>query len=308
MNHCVEMQTAALLDRRAALRLLCVPGMLAADAALAQPSLAAIGQPRIVSVSGATTEIVYALGAEKQLVGTDTTSLFPPAALQTPKVGYMRQLSAEGLLSLKPDAVIGTTEAGPSVVMDQIRSAGVKVVLVASDHGWGEVQRKVAAVGLATARVAQAAAFQASLDAQWAEVLARVASQRSNRPSAVFILSHTATPQVAGAGTAANAMLTFARIRNAFAGGAGKTEFTGYKPMTAEALVAAMPDVIVTTTQGVEASGGLEKFWSRPGLDMTPAYRRRSLVVLDALLLIGFGPRLPEAVSALHEAAYKAAA
>ncbi len=84
---------------------------LSATAAQAQRSTAKM--PRIVSVSGATTEIVYALGAEKQLVGTDTTSLFPAAALQTPKVGYMRQLSAEGLLSLKPDAVIGTTEAGP---------------------------------------------------------------------------------------------------------------------------------------------------------------------------------------------------
>ena len=97
--------------------------------------------PRLVTVSGAITEIVYLLGAEAQLVGTDTTSLFPVAAQKTAKVGYMRQLSAEGLLSLKPDAIIATTEAGPPVVLDQIRSAGVKVELIPVDHTWAEVQR-----------------------------------------------------------------------------------------------------------------------------------------------------------------------
>jgi iron complex transport system substrate-binding protein len=172
--------------------------------------------PRIVSVSGATTEIVYALGAEKQLVGTDTTSLFPAAAhCKRPRSATCAQLSAEGLLSLKPDAVIGTTEAGPGVVMDQIRSAGVKVELVEADHSWAEVQRKVAAVGRATSRVAQAAALQAKLDAQWAEVLAAVARKTGRKPRAVFILTHSGSPQVAGEKTAAHAMFTFAGLDNA---------------------------------------------------------------------------------------------
>jgi iron complex transport system substrate-binding protein len=280
---------------------------LSATAAQAQATVAA-KMPRIVSVSGATTEIVYALGAEKQLVGTDTTSLFPAAALQTPKVGYMRQLSAEGLLSLKPDAVIGTTEAGPGVVMDQIRSAGVKVELVEADHSWAEVQRKVAAVGRATSRVAQAAALQAKLDAQWAEVLAAVARKTGRKPRAVFILTHSGSPQVAGEKTAAHAMFTFAGLDNALITPGGGANFSGYRAMTPEALVTSAPDVIVTTTQGVEASGGLEKFWRRPGLELTPAYKRRALVALDALYLIGFGPRLPQAVAELHQAGLKAAA
>jgi iron complex transport system substrate-binding protein len=78
--------------------------------------------------------------------------------------------------------------------------------------------------------------------------------------------------------------------------------------MTPEALVTSAPDVIVTTTQGVEASGGLDKFWQRPGLELTPAYKRRAMVALDALYLIGFGPRLPQAVAELHQASLKASA
>ncbi len=290
------------LSRRTVLQLLAVPGA----GLLSAPALFAQGRaPRIVSVSGATTEIVYALGAEKQLVGSDTTSLFPAAALQTAKVGYMRTLSAEGLLSLKPDAVIGTTEAGPAVVMDQIRSAGVKVELVEADHSWGEVQRKVAAVGRATARVSHAAALQARLDAQWASVLAMVAKKTGRKPRAVFILAHSASPQVSGDKTAAHAMMAFAGIDNALAGPGKPGSFSGYRPMTPEALVVAAPDLIITSTQGIEASGGADKFWARAGLDLTPAYKNRSLVAMDALYLIGFGPRLPQAVTELHTEAWK---
>ncbi len=299
------------LSRRAALRLFSLPAGFAACAlsapAVWSQTLATARQPRIVSVNGAMTEIVFALGAGSQLAGTDTTSLFPDAALRTPKVGYMRQLSAEGLLSLKPDTVIGTTEAGPGVVMDQLRSAGVNVALVEADHTWAEVQRKVAAVGQATARGAEARALQARLDADWAGVQATVARQTGRKRRAIFILSHAATPQVAGKQTAADAMLNYAGLVNAFTD-AQASPFSGYRPMTAEALVRAAPEVMVTTTQGIEASGGLEKFWSRPGLELTPAYRQRSLVALDALYLIGFGPRLPQAVAELHRFSLKVAA
>ena len=252
------------------------------------------GLPRLVTISGAITEVVYALGAEAQLVGTDTTSLYPAAALKTPKVGYMRQLSAEGVLSLRPDAVIATTEAGPPVVMDQLRSAGVKVELIHADHSWGEVQRKVQAVGRVSARQAEARALQARLDAEWDAVQQRVAAAGRVRPRVLFILSHSASPQVAGLNTAAHAFIGFAGGVNAIGG------FEGYRPMTAEAMAGAAPDWILSSNQSIEAHGGVEKFWLRPELALTPAYRKRALVTMDALQLLGFGPRLPQAVAQVH--------
>ena len=149
----------------------------AAACGLALPmwALAAPKARRLVTVSGAITEVVFALGAESLLVATDTTSLYPEAAQKTAKVGYMRQLSAEGLLSLKPDAVISTTEAGPPVVIDQVRSAGVLVELIKADHTWAEVGRKVEVVGRVTGLEAQARTLQAKLDAQWAATQQQVA-------------------------------------------------------------------------------------------------------------------------------------
>lgn len=253
--------------------------------------------PRLVTVSGAITEVVFALGAESQLVGTDTTSLYPEAARRTPKVGYMRQLSAEGLLSLKPDAVIATTESGPPVVLDQLRAAGVRLELVEADHSWGEVQRKVAAVGRAAAREPQARELVTRLDAEWSEVQQRVAADAAGtrKPRVLFVLSHSASPQVSGEKTAADAAIGFAGGVNCLSG------FQGYRPMTAEAMASAAPDVILTTTQSIEAHGGAEKFWQRPELALTPAFRKRALVTQDALLLLGFGPRLPLAISELHK-------
>ncbi|WP_394789306.1 hemin ABC transporter substrate-binding protein [Rhodoferax sp.] len=268
----------------------------AASATLAPAALQAQTKlPRLVTVGGAITECVYALGAEAQLVGTDTTSLYPLAAQNTPKVGYMRTLSAEGLLALKPDAVIGTTEAVPPVVMDQLRSAGVKVELIESDHSWAEVQRKLLAVGRGSGREAQARALQTKLDADWAATQQLVAQFKGRKPKVLFILSHTAAVQVAGEKTAADAMLRFIGAQNVMAG------FNGYRAMTAEAMAAAAPDLILTTTQGIEAQGGIDKFWSRPELTLTPAFKTKALVQLDALELLGFGPRMPGTVRALHQ-------
>ncbi len=253
---------------------------------------------RLVTVGGAITEIAYLLGLGDQLVGTDTTSLYAPEALRTTKVGYMRQLSAEGLLSLKPDALITSTEAGPPVVLDQIRRAGVRVELVNAEHSWDEVLAKVAAVGRAAAREAQARALAVRLQAEWRDTLAHVAAYKGARPRVLFVLSHSGSPQVAGQQTAADAIIRYAGGQNVLQG------FQGYRPMTAEAMASAAPDLILTSTQSLEAHGGIDRFWQRPELQLTPAWKRRTsggLVHMDALELIGFGPRLPGTVRRLHD-------
>lgn len=275
--------------RRGVLRLASVSALAASLPAPAQRKL-----PKLITIGGGITEVVYALGAEGQLLATDTTSLYPPAALRTPKVGYMRQLSAEGVLSLKPDAVILTNEAGPPVVLDQLRSAGVKVEVIQADHTWGEVQRKVQAVGRACGQETKARELLAKLEADWDAVQKQVA-RAPKKPRVLFILSHSASPQVAGRKTAANSIIQFAGGTNAL------DQFEGYRPMTAEAMAQAAPDFILTSNQSVEAHGGVDKFWTRPELALTPAFRRKALVSMDALELIGFGPRLPQTVRTLHE-------
>jgi iron complex transport system substrate-binding protein len=112
----------------------------------------------------------------------------------------------------------------------------------------------------------------------------------ARRPRAIFILSHSGSPMVAGTGTAADALIRFAGGTNAI------TQFAGYRPLTAEAMASAAPEVLLNTTQGIEALGGEAAFWQRPELALTPAFRRKALVTMEASQLLGFGPRLPATV------------
>jgi len=254
---------------------------------------------RLITVGGSLTEAVFALGAQAHLVGTDTTSLYPAAAQTTPKVGYMRQLSAEGLLALRPDVVLALAGSGPPLVLKQLRAARVQVELVERRHEWDDVRRTVQAAGRATGREAAAQDLQRQLDQRWATVRARIQAHTGARPRVLFIMAHGGSPLVAGHQTAAHAMLTLAGADNVISG------FNGFRPMTAESMAAAAPDAIVTTTQSLQAIGGESAFWQRPELSLTPAWRRRhsgaALLHQDALALLGFGPRLPYVLEQLHQ-------
>jgi iron complex transport system substrate-binding protein len=260
------------------------------NAALSASAIA--GAQRIVSVGGSLTEIIYLLGEERQLVAVDTTSLFPEAALRLPKVGYARQLSSEGVLALRPTLVLATNDAGPSNALDQIRGAGVRIEITTAEHSFEALCNKMRVVSAALGRREAGRVLEEKLVSDMADATRWVGMQPT-KPRILFILSHSGTAQVSGEGTSADAMIRLAGGINAVSG------FRGYKPLTAEAAVSANPDVIVTTTQGINAIGGVEKLLAQPGLSLTTAGRVGRVVDLEAMFLLGFGPRLPSAVREL---------
>lgn len=254
------------------------------------------GEPRIVSVHGSLTEVVYLLEAQHMLVGTDTTSTHPAAANRTPKVGYLRQLSAEGLLSLRPNAVLGTDEAGPPAVLAQLRQAGVPLRLVNVKHRFEDLLEKVTLVGEATRRQAASQALSADLQKRWQATQQKVARRGgANAPRVLFVMAHGPAPMLAGTDTGAHAMLVYAGARNAMA------EVQGWRALNAESAVQARPDWIVTTQESVTALGGLQRFWQLPGLAMTPAGRQQRVLSFDTMALLGFGPRMPSALEDLQQ-------
>ena len=255
---------------------------------------------RIVSVGGALTEIIYALEAQGELVGVDTTSLYPAVAQQLPQVGYARTLSAEGVLSLAPTQLIATEEAGPQAVLRQVRDAGVPVAVLNANNKFEGLLARVKQVGQITGRTDPAARLAQALQQQWNGALAKV-GQRSHAPVRVlFILAHAPNQvMVGGRETGADAMLAYAGAVNVMGGQGG---FSGYKPLTPEAVIAARPDLVLVTDQGLKASGGVDGILKLPGLAQTPAGRKHRIVSLEAMLLLGFGPRMPQALSELDAA------
>lgn len=252
---------------------------------------------RVICVGGALTEIVYRLGAESLLVAADTTSFYPPAAQALPKVGYQRSLSAEGVLSLRPTVVLTTPDAGPPAAIEQLKSAGVRLVRTEEGHSFDALLRAVRTVADAIGRSADGARLADELKAQWLAAQSAIKARANAKPPRVlFVLSHSANVQVSGAGTAAHSMIELAGGVNALQG------FNGYRPLSAEAVLAAAPDVILATQQGIEALGSEAALLARPGLALTPAGKARRVVAPDALYLLGFGPRLPQAVLDLAHA------
>lgn len=289
------MTAAPHTQRRA---LLIYAGAVALAGGLPDAVRAAATPARVIVAGGALTEIVYALNAQARIVGTDTTSAYPPAARATPKVGYLRALSAEGVLSLRPDLLIASAEAGPPAALRQMSAAGLRVMQL--PHGFsasrvaGNMLEIADALGAAQTGSQLAARFEHDWQTTAANVRQRYAAPDAKRPRVLFILGHTGNQTlVSGQGTAADAMLTYAGAQNALQG------FKGYRPLTPEAAVAAAPDFILTTTGSPQDASQAAALLSAPGLPNTPAGRQRRIVALDALYLLGFGPRLPQAVAEL---------
>ncbi len=266
-------------------------------AALAVPlRVRAQNSPRIVSVGSALTEIVFALGAEDLLVGVDTTSQYPAAAQALPQVGYMRALSAEGVLSLKPTLVIATTAAGPATTLDQLRATGIEVVVLPERYDYDSVIAKIAAVGHVTAKQTAAEAMIARGRADMAKLAKQIAAA-TRKPRVLFLLSMGGgAPQAAGRDTAADGIIRLAGGVNAI------DSYAGYRPLTPEAVIASRADFILVTRQTVQAMGGIETILNQPALRQTPAGRAGKVLEFDTLLLLGFGPRTPQAAQELATA------
>lgn len=250
---------------------------------------------RVVSAGGSITETIYALGAQDSLVAVDISSLYPKEAEALPKVGYARQLSAEGILSVNPTLVLAHDDAGPPDVLTQIEAAGVKVVKLPNGHTSEIAIDRILKIGDALNKKPEAEALVATLKADLAQAQ-ELAAKATTKPKVLFIYTRGGgVMNVSGTDTAADAMIELAGATNAV------KEYTGYKPLTAEAAVAAAPDVILVTEHGLQSAGGIDEFLKQPGLILTPAGQARRVVSMDDVLLLGFGPRLGKAALELNE-------
>lgn len=248
----------------------------------------------IVSVGGSVTEIVYALGQQERLLAVDSTSLYPSETAALPNVGYMRQLSAEPILALGPALVLAIEDAGPVAALDQLRDAGVPVVMVPEPHTPEGVLAKIDTVAAALGATAEGERLHARVAAEL-QAVEQAFEGVQQRPRVLFLLaiSKGRTAVAAGRNTSAAGIIALAGGTNAIDG------FEGYKPLSPEAAIAAAPEVLLVPSRSLDLLGGMAGLLSIPEISLTPAAREGRVVVMDSLLLLGFGPRTAEAAAAL---------
>ncbi|MEZ5805348.1 MAG: hemin ABC transporter substrate-binding protein [Rhizobiaceae bacterium] len=253
---------------------------------------------RVVSIGGAITEIVYALGEEKMLVGRDSTSVYPEAAFALPDVGYMRQLSPEGVLSVNPSGILALQGSGPKEAVDVLKKASVPYVEIRESYDHAGIVERIRAVGKAIGADDKAETLAAQVDGKLKEAEELTAGVKE-RKRVLFILSMQGGKiQAAGAGTAADGIIELAGGVNAVQG------YHGYKQLTDEAAIEAKPDVILMMTRGGQHDAGEAELFAHPAIAATPAGQAKRLIKMDGAYLLGFGPRTADAVKEVAAALY----
>lgn len=254
------------------------------------------GAMRIVSVGGSVTEIIYALGEEHRIVARDTTSVYPPAALELPDVGYMRRLAPEGVLSVSPDLILTEPGSGPPETIDLLAEAQIPFVPVPGTYDAAGIMDRVTAVAKALGVEEKGTALVASLSAELDAVI-EANAKATYKPRVLFVLSMPGGRlNVAGLNTRPDGVIKMAGAVNAV------SDFTDYRILTDEAIITARPDAILMMGRSFSHGADQNALWSHPALKLTPAGQSHTLIKMDGAYLLGFGPRTAQAVSDLRRA------
>jgi iron complex transport system substrate-binding protein len=254
----------------------------------------ALAPKRIITLNGALTETVAALGYGKNIIAVDVTSMYPAYAAQLPKVSKSRSVSAEGLISFTPDLVLAPEGTINKALEFQLKSAGIKVVNIKQDFTVEGTYAFIKAVAQALGNPAKGDQLVAATKSNIAKSL-NIVKVSKKAPKVLFIYARgTGVMMVAGSNTSMDAIISLSGGKNAAQG------FSDYKPYTTESLVAANPDVILMFDFGFKSLGGAESILKMPGVSLTNAGKNKRIVEMDGNLLTGFSTRLPQAIQQLN--------
>lgn len=257
---------------------------------------------RWVIAGGSITELVYAMNAGDKVVGVDETSSFPKQTDALPHIGYWQQLSTEGILSLRPTTFVTWDDAQPNNVLSQLAQHNVNVIsLPRTPATFDLMLHNIRTLAKYLDKQTEADALIHSLQSRLSEITEKNKSIKQKVNVMFFLSAGGGLPQVAGKNSVADAIL-------ALAGGNNIATHQHYRIYSAEAIIAADPEVIVITTQGQQnlagnhlASTGLA---SIPGVSMTQAWKNQRIIEIDQSLILGMGPRIVDAVEILHQQFY----
>ncbi|MCH9691149.1 MAG: ABC transporter substrate-binding protein [Gammaproteobacteria bacterium] len=238
---------------------------------------------RIISASHSVTELLLALGGEKKLIAVDQATRLPATVDGLPVVGYYRQLSTEGLLAQRPQLLIGSAQMGPVNVIDQVRSAGVRIEQIPEAQTGEQLLNNIDQLASIIEKPAQ------GLKQSVRDTLQRLAVDRqkiSQPPRILFVRAQQGRGfKAAGVATSPNSLIELT-------GGVNAATFSGYKALSGEALLQLQPDWIwFASGQAQALNNGAELLNWQPLLKFTRAGKTQQFLAIDDYALLGgIGP------------------
>ncbi|MZG05152.1 ABC transporter substrate-binding protein [Streptomyces sp. SID5614] len=258
---------------------------------------------RIVPLTGSLSEIVFTLGFGKQVVARDITATFEQAE-KLPVVTRAHDVSAESVLSLKPTIVLADTTTGPSEAIDQIRDAGIPLLVVKPAKGLGDVGRRIDTVAEALGVPSAGTELKERTEKRIADVQKSIPDHTDGKKPRVAFLYLRGSASVyllGGAESGASSLLEAAGAVDAGKESGLDKDFTA---ITSEALAKAAPDAILLMTKGFESVGGMDGLVKIPGIAETPAGMDRRVVTVDDGVLLNYGPRTDQVLTEIVEQLY----
>ncbi|MCY3909943.1 MAG: ABC transporter substrate-binding protein [bacterium] len=252
---------------------------------------------RIIPLDGTVVEVVFALEMGDNVVATDLSATYPPEADALPEIGYQRALSAETVASYAPTVLLATDIAGPPEALDDMRRLGYPLVIIPNEATPTGAGQKIRAVATALGIPGRGAEMADALDTAIAEASVPP-GYNGNRPRVVALYVRGTVAQLV-LGESANT-----RWLINSAGGVDISEEMGINssaPISAEAILAAAPDVLLVPAAGLESVGGVDGLLEIGGLGQTPAGQNRQVLAYDDQLLLGNGPRTAEMLVRLRD-------
>ncbi|MFI7315415.1 hemin ABC transporter substrate-binding protein [Streptomyces venezuelae] len=258
---------------------------------------------RIVPLTGSLNEIVFTLGLGENVVARDITATFEQAK-RLPVVTRAHDVSAESVLSLEPTVVLADATTGPAEAVDQIRDAGIPLVVFDPAKGLDDVGPRIEAVakalGVEKAGAELTARTERRIDAVRADI---PGGTREKKPRVAFLYlrGSASVYLLGGRASGASSLLEAAGAVDAGKESGLRKDFTA---ITSEALAKAAPDAILVMTKGLDSVGGVDGLLKVPGVAETPAGLDRRVVSVDDGVLLNYGPRTDQVLKSLVEQLY----
>ena len=242
-----------------------------------------MSRSKIVVAGGSITEIVYFLGMEDKLVGVDITSNFPKEAKKLKSIGYLRNLSIEGILSLSPGLVLAEEDIGPPIIVNQLRKTSIDLRIIKEKYDLNGIHNKI----LCVSKILDAALDDNENYVKFKNKFNRVKKLKKNNSKKILLIlmMRGSSPVVAGKNTSGQGFIDMTGHENSM------SDLNGWKPVSSEEIIKKNPDYIIITKRAFKNFSSLDQFLSIPGISSTIAAKKKNIIVKDGMSMLGFGPR-----------------
>ena len=242
-----------------------------------------MSRSKIVVAGGSITEIVYFLGMEDKLVGVDITSNFPKEAKKLKSIGYLRNLSIEGILSLRPGLVLAEEDIGPPIIVNQLKNTSIDLRIVKEKYDLNGIHNKI----LCVSKILDASLDDNENYVKFKNKFNRVKKLKKNNSKKILLIlmMRGSSPVVAGKNTSGQGFIDMTGHENSM------SDLNGWKPVSSEEIIKKNPDYIIITKRAFKNFSSLDQFVSIPGISSTIAAKKKNIIVKDGMSMLGFGPR-----------------